>query len=176
MNTGQMLLVLGALIILSMTSMGVNTMIINKTETMLDAEAGLEATSLAQTMIDEVMTKSYDNATVTEKVYHEADLTDAEGLGCSSTERYNVPQPDTTLKSMKYYNDVDDYHGYTRVFSTPLMGKFTIKDTVFYVIEANPDQKSLGETFHKKVVVTVTHPNLLRPLQLSDVVVYRRYF
>ncbi|MBI4546479.1 MAG: hypothetical protein HY707_00755 [Ignavibacteriae bacterium] len=36
MNTGQMLLVLGALVMLSMMTMGVNKMIINKTETMLE--------------------------------------------------------------------------------------------------------------------------------------------
>ena len=31
-------------------------------------------------------------------------------------------------------------------------------------------------SFHKKVVVTVSHPNMPKPLQISDIAVYRRYF
>lgn len=181
MNTGQLLTVLGALTLLSMVSLAVNSMIIGKTTTMLDAEANLAAVSLAQSMIDEIMTTSYD-AVVTNpdspKVYVASKFTAAGGLGPNSTESSQCPLPDTTtpFKSITKYNDVDDYNNYRRVVSTAILGKFTLTDTVFYVSETNPDQKLSVQSFHKKVVVTVRHKNMASPLQLSDVVVYRRYF
>lgn len=174
----QMLMVLGAIMLLSMVSLSVNTMFIGKTTTMLDAEANLNAISIAQTMIDEIMVKSYDASTVSAKIFNPSSFTGAGSLGANGTETSNVSQPDTAspFRSVQYYNDVDDYHLYRRVVNTPRLGKFVVKDSVFYVLESNPDQKAMTQTFHKKVVVTVSHPNMLRPLQLSDVAVYRRYF
>ena len=110
MGTGQMLSVLGAIMLLSLVSLSINTMIVGKTTTMLEAEASLTAISLAQTMIDEIQTKSYDAATVSQKIYDPTKFTAADQLGCNSTEASNVPLPDaaTPFKSVKYYNDVDD--------------------------------------------------------------------
>ena len=164
--------------LLSMVSLTINSMIIDKTTAMLDAEASLNAISIAQSMLDEVQSKSYDLATVSAKVYKASDFTATSSLGPNATETNNVPQPDTTtpFRSVKYYNDVDDYQNYKRTVKTDRMNKFTVVDTVFYVVETNTDQKATTQTFHKKIVVTVRHPNMLRPLQLSDVAVYRRYF
>ena len=178
MNTGQMFTVLGALVLLSMVSLSINSMIINKTTTMLEAQASLNAISLAQSMLDEIMTKSFDLATVSAKIYDPSDLTAPSSLGPSSSEASNVPLPDAAnpFRSVKYYNDVDYYHRYRRIASTPTMGPFTILDTVYYVVETNPDQKSSTQTFFKKVIVTVTHQNMTYPVKLSDVAIYRRYF
>ncbi len=173
----QMFTIIGALVLLGTTSMGINFMLASKTVTMLEAEASLNAVSIAQTMIDEVMTKSYDASTANgTKIYNTSYFTGAGSLGCSSTEASNVPQPDVTYKSVTYYNDVDDYHNYRRTVSTPVLGDFTVGDTVIYVSESNPDVKSFTQTFHKKVIVTVRHANMSYPLKLSDVVVYRKYF
>ena len=132
---------------------------------------------IAQSMIDEIMTKSYDAATVSAKVFSGSDFTAAGGLGCSGAEASVVPTPDAyPFKSVYGYNDVDDYHEYTRIATTPRMGEFQVTDTVFYVLETSPDTESFTQTFHKKVVVTVRHPNMFSPLQLSDVAAYRRYF
>ena len=153
MNTGQMLTVLLALVLLSTVTLSVNAMLVNKTTTMLEAEASLTAISLAQTMIDEIQTKSYDAATANgTKIYDSTGFTDAGSLGCNSTEASNVPQPErpdtaSAYKSIKYYNDVDDYHKYRRLAFTP-MGLFTIADTVYYVSESNPYVKSSAETFY----------------------------
>lgn len=177
MHTGQMMMVLGALALLSLVSLSINTMIIGKTTTMLDAEGQLNAISIAQSMIDEVMQKHYDAATVSAKIFDPTQFTGAGSLGCSGAESGAVPQPDTyPYKSATGYNDVDDYHRYRRIVSTPRMGNFDVRDSVFYVVESNPDQKSSGQTFFKRITVTVRHPNMASPLSMSDVVVYRRYF
>ncbi|HZY10756.1 MAG TPA: hypothetical protein VFF29_06335 [Bacteroidota bacterium] len=184
MNTGQMLTVIGALVVLSMVTLNVNKVLVDKSTTMLDAEAGLNAVSIAQTMLDEIMTKAFDAATVTQKVYDNEmyKLTASGSLGRSSLEASNVPLPDPMpegfkqYKSDKYYNDVDDYHLYRRVFRSIRLGDFTVRDSVLYVLETNPDQKSSTQTFMKKVVVTVSHYTMSSPLKLSEVAVYRRYF
>lgn len=172
-----MLTVLGALALLSLVSLSVNSMIVGKTTTMLDAEAQLNAISIAQSMIDEIMTQSYDAATVSSKVFDAADFTAVGGLGCSGAEAAAVPLPDAyPYKSTLGYNDVDDYNNYRRRVFTPRMGNFSVIDTVYYIVETNPDAQSGTQTFFKKVIVTVRHPNMTSPLQISDVAVYRRYF
>jgi hypothetical protein len=173
-----MMLVLGALMLLSMLSLSVNSMFIDKTTTMLDAEANLDAVSIAQSMIDEIMTKSYDAATISAKVYSADQFTAASGLGPNSSEAAQVGTPDaaTPFASVAAFSDVDDYNNYRRTVANPRLGNFTVIDTVFYVLETNPDTKTTSRTFHKKIVVTVKHRNMLRPLQISDIAVYRRYF
>ena len=175
----QMFTIIAALVLLGLTTLGINNMLAVKTTTMLQAEANLNAISIAQTMIDEIMTKSYDASTASgTKIYEASDFTGPMSLGCNSTEASNVPQPDVTtpFKSVQYYNDVDDYNNYRRTMTTPVLGSFTLNDTVIYVTESNPDQKSNTQTFYKKVIVTVRHNNMSYPVQLSDVVVYRKYF
>ena len=187
MNTGQMLTVLGALMLLSMVSLTINSMITEKTLMMIQTEAGLEAISLAQTMIDEIMTKSYDAATAppapaiyphdATRVYAEASFTGASSLGPNATEASQVPQPDvsTPFKSLNKYNDVDDYNNYSRRVWTSRLGNFTVQDTIYYVSETNPSVKSMTQTYFKKINVTVFYDG--KPvLQMSDIAVYRRYF
>ena len=189
-----MLMVLGALMLLSLVALTVNSMLVNKTSTMLETEADLNAVSLAQSMLDEILATSYDAVTATgTKVYDSTAFTATGGLGPSASEANNVPlpePPDTLVpyRSLKYYNDVDDYNGYKRVAYASSMGPFSIIDTVYYVSESNPDQKSTAQTFYKKVVVTVRHRNMYPAsetfdqwagkyyVQFTDVAVYRRYF
>jgi len=191
MNTGQMLLVIFALVLLASVSLSINRMLIDKTTVMLAAEANQNAISIAQTMLDEIMTKSYDLATAPasgirprdggNKIYDSTKFTAASGLGPSSAEVSSVslPEPPDTVtpyKSISKYNDVDDYDDYTRKAYSSLLGTFTVIDTVYYVVESSPNVKSSSPTFYKKITVTVRHPNMPKPLQISDIAVYRRYF
>ncbi len=201
MNTGQVLLIIAALVVLSFVTLAINSMLLSKTTTILQSEAHLTAISIAQSMIDEIMVAAYDSATDGKRVYpgQETKLTPSVYLGPetntipSEISAVTIPElPDTTIayKSATKYNDIDDYNNYKRYYYSPSLGTFTVVDTVFYVLFTDPNTKSNTQTFFKKVVVTVRHPNLYPPdefqsydlwrgrfyLQLSDVVVYRRYF
>jgi len=198
-----MLAALGALVLLSIVSVTVNKMMASKTNTMLEVEADLNAISLGQSMLDEIMASDYDLATGGGvKVYDSTKFTASVDLGPSSAEQSKVPLPDSLVlpgpnqmpsvdsvyKSSKYYSDVDDYNGYKRIAFTSTMTNFYIIDTVYYVRESNPDVKSTAQTFYKKAVVTIRHRNMYPAgvpfnawsgkycLRISDVVVYRRYF
>ena len=199
MNLGQVLLIIAALVILSFITLSVNSMFLTKTTAILQSEAHLTAISIAQSMIDEIMTTGYDSATVSTKIYDSTKFTPLSRLGPETSPGVNeittvtLPEsPDTSVqyKSVTKYNDVDDYNNYRRFYYSRSLGTFAVVDTVFYVREADPNQTSSTPTFFKKIVVTVRHPNFMPPdtgrsynpwqnryyLQLSDVVVYRRYF
>ncbi len=204
MNTGQMLLVILALALLATVTITINKMIEYRTSSMLETEADLNAISLGQTMLDEIMTKAYDDSVEnpSHMIYDSTRFVPYAYFGPKGSEATNVPQPDTlrmplpgqtpnidTLyKSAKWYHDVSDYQFYRRLAFTPSMAIFSIIDTVYYVQETAPDVKSAHQTFFKKVVVSVRHPNMYPPgvnydqwagpicVQLSDVMVYRKYF
>jgi hypothetical protein len=189
-----MLLVLGALAILSLVALTINNMLVNKTSTMLEVEAHLDAVSLGQSMLDEILTQPFDAYVANGlKVYDSSLFAATASLGPEGAEVGNVPLPDPPdtghpFKSFKYYNDVDDYNGYKRLAYTIAMGTFSIIDSVYYVSEMDPSVRSTPQTFYKKVVVTIRHPNMYPSnvpydqwtgkyyLQLTDVAVYRRYF
>ncbi len=178
MGTGQMMTVIVALALLGLVSLRNNSMMLTKSQTMYEAEASLDAVSYAQSLLDEIMQTSYDAATTTQKVFSASEFTSASGLGPNATEARAVPLPDSgnTFKSILYYSDVDDYNGYQRKIYNSRMGTFTLNVSVFYVSESNPNQTATTQTFFKKIVVTVTHLNMSKPLFLSNISIYRRYF
>ncbi len=203
MGTGQMLLVILALSLLGIVSLNLNTLLLGKTTSMLEIEANVNGIALGQSMLDEVLSASYDEVTVNgTKVYVATSFTPTAQFGPSSTESNLVPLPDSlplpapntmpnvdlVYNSAKYYNDVSDYAGYRRIAFTPTMATFYIMDSVIYVSESNPDSVTVHRTFYKKVIVTIRHRSMVPAgqtfspwsgpyyLQLSDVAVYRRYF
>ncbi len=160
--------------LLSMINVSVKSTLVGNTETMLDAEASLNAVSLAQSMLDEIIAQDYDEATVNANADSASAFTSPWLLGRTTIEDGKVPLPDTSRLSALYYNDVDDYNRYNRIEFSPRMGKFTIVDTVYYVNNANPNLGSSEQTFFKRIIVTVTSQNMSQPVQLSDIVVYRK--
>jgi hypothetical protein len=197
MNTGQVLMIIGALTLLSVVSLSVNTLILNTTVTYIQTEAQLTGISVAQSMLDEIMTQSYDSATVNgTRIWDSTKFTPTSRLGRETSPGINevtavtLPEsPDTAVpySSVRKYNDVDDYNNYRRYYYSSALGLFAVVDSVYYVRESNPDQQSTSQTYFKKIVITVRHPNLCiqgtyNPwqgryyVQLSNVAVYRRYF
>lgn len=190
MNSGQSFLVIGAFVVLSTLTLNVNATLINTSTTGLEMEATLDAVSIAQTMTDEILTQEYDQQTTGgARVYDATDLTRAGDLGPDGTGEkidgdHGVDTSSTgNFESRGKFNDVDDYHGYTRKAWNPRFGWYTVTVTVCYVNEDDPSLASADRTFYKRVTVSVTHPNLVKdfnnnviPLVVQDLSVYRRYF
>jgi hypothetical protein len=174
MISNHMALVVGAFALLALIALGVNGRIVEQTTVMLDTEASITSISIGQAMIDEMKEKEFDTHTVGARVYSVASMTPSNLLGPESGESISFPDA-FPYASMSTYNDADDYNGYRRLVSTPRMGGFTVEDSVYYVSDSNLDVKSSTQTFYKKIVVRVTHPNMKAPVTLTDVIVYRRY-
>jgi hypothetical protein len=201
MNTGQVLLVIAALTLLSIVALSVNTLIINKTTTIIQAEAYLAAVTIGQSMLDEIMVARFDSAVLgTKKVFpgQASKFTPISYLGpevsgTSGNERTLVTLPESPdtisyYTSSRYYDDIDDYHKYKRYYYSQSLGVFTVTDSIYYWTDTGGDTTTNTQTFFKKIVVTVRHLNLAVDdrtynqwtsryyLQVSDVAVYRRYY
>jgi hypothetical protein len=174
MMSGHMMFVVGAFALLSLVTLGVNSIILEKTTVMLDTEASITAISISQAMIDEIQSKAYDEKTLSVRVYNTADMTPTDELGPEAGEAITYPDV-YPYASVTTFDDADDYNRYRRTVTTTRLGDFTVLDSVYYVTDSNLDVRSFTQTFYKKIVVTVTHPNMKVPVVLTDVLVYRRY-
>ena len=190
MQSGQTFLIIGAFVLLSTMTLNVNSTLIGTSTTGLEMEATLDAMSIGQTLLDEILTQDFDRKTTGGiRVYSPDSLTAPVNFGPDGTaEKISGNQGiDTSstdsFQSLTRFNDVDDYNGYCRLSWSPRFGWFTITVHVDYVNEDNLYVVLTSQSFYKRVVVTVTHPNLLKdiknnviPVTLQDLSVYRRFF
>lgn len=63
MNTGQMLLVIGALALLSTIALSVNSTLLDNDQVSLEAQAGLMAVSLCEGKMEDLVTTKFDSLT-----------------------------------------------------------------------------------------------------------------
>ena len=148
MNTGQSLLSIGALLLLSITVLRVNNKILSTDTVLQDSKFGILATSLATSIIEKATKKAFDANTSEDPVTSVSALTDYP-LGPGSWE----DPPDSC-------NDFDDFNGYKDTIRNLPSAEFYIECDVYYVNPNNLDGYSSSRTWHKKLDVTVTSPNM----------------
>lgn len=163
MNTGQMLITIAALMLLSLVILRVNNSFFSTSSVMLDTKFGVLAVSLATSIIEEANSKAFDKATDTTSVSLTTSLTPVAYLGPETGEAY------------PNFNDFDDFNGYNR--ST--VGDTTFQSAVFnassvvrYINPGNPDVNASSTTWHKKIIVTVTSPSMADTIRLSSIFSY----
>jgi hypothetical protein len=193
MNTGQMMLVIGAFAMLSMLALALNRTMFNSLVLGLEMEATLNALSIGQSMLDEIESKQFDEkVTGTTIVYSYSGMTAPNSLGQDGGETvpgidsaYYVGSTFHDFQSKTKFDDVDDYHLYHRRVYDPRMGYFDVIDSVRYVSEFAPNRDTTSQTYYKRLVVVVRHPNLPRqsdtssttlPVIVRDIAIYRQYF
>jgi hypothetical protein len=157
MNTGQSFLSIGALLLFSLVSLNFNSSVLSNTTIEVENKVYLTAFSLADDLIEEIKQKAFDAATIDFPTTDPSTLTAANDLGHGWWEIY----PD--------YNDIDDYHGFVDMVSTPHAEGYEITCVVQYADGDDPDQVVSTQTFYKKVTVTVDSPYLRSPIQLSHI-------
>jgi hypothetical protein len=148
MNTGQSLLSIGALLLLSVTVLRVNNKILTTDSVLQDSKFGILATSLATSIIEKANKKAFDANTSEDPVSNLSELTDYP-LGPGWWE----DPPDSC-------NDFDDFHGHKDTIRNLPSGEFFIECEVYYVNPNNLDGYSSSRTWHKKLDVMVTSPNM----------------
>lgn len=177
MNLGQMLLVVGALAILATLTLSINTTILRAYVISYDSEATIDAISIGQAMIDEIQTQAFDSVTnTTQKILDPGKCSLPSRLGPDVDSEKTVSALETEpFQSQNKFNDVDDYLHYSRIVTSPHLGNFTVRDSIFYVKESNMDSLSTTQTWYKKIMVTIKHPNLYNPVVVKSIIVFRRY-
>lgn len=164
MNTGQMMLTMGAMALLSFLILQVNNNQLRAQDTMQNAKFGLLAISLASSVIEDASKKAFDEATVNNSVAAVSSLTAVSKLGPESGETYDT------------FDDFDDYNNYTKTDSSMPSAIFKIKCTVCYVNTNAPDVASSTQTWHKKITVAVSSKSTQDTVKLSQIFSYWSYF
>ena len=161
MNSGNQLLSIAAIFLLQLLIMNANKHTIEKMLIKNANTSVIAASSVAQSMIEEIQNKAFDENTVSKSVLNDADLTDLSTLG-----------PDTGEFNNTQFDDIDDYDGYVTEDSLENIGKFQVSVRVNYRINMHTEQLSSKPTFVKVVTVSVDNFSLTNPIKYYQVIAY----
>lgn len=154
MNLGQSLFAIGALIILSLNIMGVNTRILRTDEVALDSKIGVLATSIGTSTIEEASKLPFDENTKDDGVSAKSSLSLPLGQEVSGV-----------------IDDFDDYNGVIQqdtIFTIP----FTSVCKVEYINTSNPDGFITSKNWHKKLTISISTPFTRDTIKMSTVYSY----
>ena len=171
---GNLLMTLGAMSLVGLLIFTTLNNLSNNEITISESEIVITGVSLAQSLIDEIKTKAFDQVEITGTINSPNDLTSS--LGPETGE--NISMPDTSssqsFSSLTTYNDVDDYNGYSRLVNTDIAENFLLTCQVQYVSVSNPNSVSGTRTYCKRITITVTSPffSTLPSVQISSAVTY----
>ena len=158
MNTGQMMLALGAMILLSTTVLRVNSGFLMSDTVLDETKYNFLATSIATSIIQEAKDKAFDKATDSTSITDTKFLTDKLG-----------PENGEVREN---FNDFDDYHNYTGADSSMTSAVFYFTCTVDYIDENNPDVTAGKKTWNKRLTITVTSPLMTDVITMSTIYSY----
>jgi hypothetical protein len=161
MNSGNQLLSIAAIFLLQLLLMNANKHNIERMQLKNTNTAVIAASSVAQSMIEEIQQKAFDENTVSKSVLNDADLTDLSNLGTDTGELSNTQ-----------FDDIDDYNGYVTEDSLENIGKFQVSVEVNYRINMYTDQLSIKPSFVKLISISVDNFSLSKPLKYYQVIAY----
>jgi hypothetical protein len=154
-NSGQMLLAIGAMVLLGKLALSTNAFLADTDTLQLESEAVTTATTIGQSAIEKILVRGFDhnypgdNDTVTTAMF-----VSPGSLGRDAGEMAGC---DTT------FNDIDDFMGFTDSVSTPRLGTYYVTCSVYYVRESSPYDSVGTATFLKRVDVSVTSSYMINP-------------
>ena len=151
------MLTIAAMILLAIISLRFNSAVTETSNAETNNKVYLTAFSLADNLIEEIKSKSFDQTTVNFPTTNPASLTPSDSLGPDSGEVY------------PYYNDIDDYNGFQDTITAPYFETYYVSCSVQYVSANDPDEVSSTQTFYKKVTVTISSPYLDHSVFLSSI-------
>ena len=151
MNTGQMMITIGAIFLLAMVILRVNTNLLVTQNVLSNSKVNLIATSLATSAIEEITSKRFDQQTVSNTVLYATNLTPTNSLGIESGDVY------------PNFNDIDDYNDF---YSDPKIDSIEVDEDrkfyfetfchIYYVSSSSPGTVSGSQTWDKRIDVKVT--------------------
>jgi hypothetical protein len=178
MNLGQMMMAIGAIVMLGVLILNTNSTIYQTNDIMYTSEFGVTAISLSTSLVEEAMGKMFDKVVADSNAAALIDstlLTLPGSLGPEAGEGYRGYPP---LSGNRDFDDVDDfnnlkicYHsevpadadatpGYIQVTVPGIRAKYYVTCTVTYVNPPNLDAAyAVRQTWHKKITVFVTSPS-----------------
>jgi trimethylamine:corrinoid methyltransferase-like protein len=163
MNTGQMLLTLGALILLSILTLRVNTGQLSTQDTMQNTKFGVLAVSVASSIMEEASEKAFDTKTDGNFVANLSELTAPNSLGPANGETRDL------------FNDFDDFNGLVDTITNMPSAVFKVSCTVDYIDPDLPGLTSSIRTWHKRLIIKVTSPSMADTIEMTKIFSYWKF-
>lgn len=135
---------LGAMMLLSVIMLRVNTANLTNEAIRDDAQYGVLANSIATSIIEEAQSKAFDEKTDTTNVTALTQLSSVLGPESGETE--------------STFDDFDDYNGFTKRDTSMPSTVFDVSCQVVYVTPDNIKGSTSNRTWNKKIVVTINRP------------------
>jgi hypothetical protein len=191
MNLGQMMMVIGAIVMLGVLILNTNSTIYQTNDIMYTSEFGVTAISLSTSLVEEAMGKMFDKVVADSNAAALIDstlLTLPGSLGPDASENESYRG---SVAGTKDFDDFDDfnnlkicYHsdvpadvdatpGYLQVTVPGIRAKYYVTCAVTYVNPPNLDVPyAVRQTWHKKITVTVTSPSATGVTGKPDTLAY----
>ena len=160
MNTGQMMITLAAMMLLSLVILRVNNGFLSTNTVLMETKFGVLGVSLATSVIEEATGLAFDENTNGATVSSVGDLST---LG---------PDGEVYKDNVNPFDDFDDYEGLVYIDSTMPSARFRIACSVDYINTAFPDSFSGTKTWHKKLTVMVTTQSSQDTIEMSTIFSY----
>lgn len=182
MNLGQGMMVIVALALLGFLALSANSSVMESNEISDTSEFGVTSVSLATSIIQEAMSKDFDQTvTVNGNVTDSSTFTAAGALGRESGESFRA--------GGSSFNDFDDFNNLFLVFTSPLdptpeagadstiiipgiRARYIVRAKVEYVTGDNLDVPVATPNWHKRLIVMVTRPATKDTIRVPSVMSY----
>ncbi|MGA3245760.1 MAG: hypothetical protein ABSE41_14175 [Bacteroidota bacterium] len=155
MGTGQTILTIGALTLLSFSVLLTNRSSLQYGSIINQTEIDIYSVSLAESIIEEAAGRAFDHYSASDTASDGAvitsltQLTDPALLGAEGDDNY------TGSSGFDDFDDYNSWYSHPYVVYVPGVDSFHIQAQVFYVDTTNPDLALNTRTWHKKMIVKV---------------------
>ncbi len=151
MNTGQTMLTLAALTVLSILTLNFFGSIAQTGRALSQSNAGFFATSLATSYIERAQNTAFDAAT--DSIPEDSVLAVPDCLTAPAALGRENPAMEDSIQN---FNDFDDFNGFKDTTNPGgMLGTFVASFEVYYVNPLDIDQKTNYRTFVKKMDIKV---------------------
>lgn len=154
-----------ALMMVSILSLSIANTQLSADESKYGTEAVMSGTAIANSIIDEMMTKNFDEKAV-------SGITDPNKFSEPNKLKSDAGEDATNSQT---FDDIDDYNDYSPVVATPTLGNYKITISVSYANMTPPyAATSSGRTFLKRADIRVYNRYIPNPVDSTLTVT--RYF
>ncbi|KAF0150901.1 MAG: hypothetical protein FD143_2410 [Ignavibacteria bacterium] len=144
MGSAQLITVLGGLVMLSLLGLSFYSSYRAKLDVNYYNEVLITATGVGESMLEKIMTRAFDEKTITKAVTSTDSLTTAGSIGTDAGET-----------AIHLYDDIDDFNNYSKIDTLSIYGQYKTFVKVRYVQKMNPNTISNTRTFSKRIDVKV---------------------
>ena len=161
MGTGQTLLTIMAMLMLSRMALSINNSNAQSGSSVEMSAYRITAASLGESMIEQATGLAFDELSDTVGISNPTSFTAANKLGPESGEKYPA------------YDDCDDFNGLHKIDSLTGSAVFTTDVKVEYVsLSGNTITVSSSQTYNKRITVKVSSPFLPDTLVFQNIFSY----